>query len=145
MKKLFMLMAAVVALSACSKQVFKTHTARTTGIPAAMESMTNISDLEVSETKCTGTCTEKILSRKQKEENAVADALRKTGADILVEPQYTHTYNKRGKLVSVEVTGYPARYRQFRSVTSEDAQTINSLRYPHSEQPVMMPVVQTAK
>ncbi len=146
MKKLFILMAAAVALSACSKQVFKTHTARVAGVPAKMESMTNISDLEVSEVKVTGSSSDKILSKKQKEENAIANALQKTGADILVEPQFTYTYNKKGKLTSVEVSGYPARYKQFRSVTREDAEIINSLLHPCNTQPVMLvPVVQNAK
>lgn len=146
MKKLFILMAAAVALSACSKQVFKTHTARTTSIPAKTESMVNVSDLEVSEVKTTGSCSDKILSKKQKEENAIANALLKTGADILVEPRYTYNYNKKGKLTSVEVSGYPARYKQFRSVTREDAEIINSLLHPCSTQPVMLvPVVQNAK
>lgn len=119
MKKLFILMAAAVALSACSKQVFKTHTARTTSIPATTESIANVSDLDVSEDKVTGSSTGKMLSKKQKEGNAIANALQKTGADILVEPQFTYTYNKKGKLTSVEVSGYPARFRNFRNVVIE--------------------------
>ena len=48
------MLAAAVALSACSNSVYKSHTARVARIPAAMESMVNVSDLEVSETKVTG-------------------------------------------------------------------------------------------
>ncbi|HIV32704.1 MULTISPECIES: hypothetical protein [unclassified Alistipes] len=146
MKRTILLLAAAVALSACSNSVYKSHTARVARIPAAMESMVNVSDLEVSETKVTGICTGKdgkYLSKKVKEQNAIAEALKKTGADILVEPQFTYTYDKKGRLTTVEVSGYPARYRNFRSLTKEDAEAINALRNPSTQQQVLMlPVVQ---
>lgn len=111
-----------------------------------LESMVNVSDLEVSEVKVSGVCTGKdgkYLSKKVKEQNAVAEALKKSGADILVEPQFTYTYDKKGRLTAVEVSGYPARYRNFRSVTKEDAEVINALRNPSTNQQVLMlPVVQ---
>ena len=125
-------MAVAVALSACSNRVYKSSTARVAEIPSKLESMVNVSDLEVSEVKVSGVCTGKdgkYLSKKVKEQNAVAEALKKSGADILVEP--------------VEVSGYPARYRNFRSVTKEDAEVINALRNPSTNQQVLMlPVVQ---
>ena len=93
-----------------------------------------------------GICTGKdgkYLSKKVKEQNAIAEALKKTGADILVEPQFTYTYDKKGRLTTVEVSGYPARYRNFRSLTKEDAEAINALRNPSTQQQVLMlPVVQ---
>ncbi len=139
-------MAAAVALSACSNRVYKSSTARVAEIPSKLESMVNVSDLEVSEVKVSGVCTGKdgkYLSKKVKEQNAVAEALKKSGADILVEPQFTYTYDKKDRLTAVEVSGYPARYRNFRSVTKEDAEVINALRNPSTNQQVLMlPVVQ---
>lgn len=139
-------MAVAVALSACSNRVYKSYTARVAEIPSKLESMVNVSDLEVSEVKVSGVCIGKdgkYLSKKVKEQNAVAEALKKSGADILVEPQFTYTYDKKGRLTAVEVSGYPARYRNFRSVTKEDAEVINALRNPSTNQQVLMlPVVQ---
>lgn len=142
MKKAICFAAFLGLLCSCSKQTYKSHTARTTGIPAKTESMVNISDLEVSETKARGTCTGKMFTKKQKEQNAIAEALKATGSDILVEPQFTYTYDKKGRLQTVEVAGYPARFRKFRTVTAEDAELINTLKHPcRKQQVVSVPVV----
>ena len=52
-------MAAAVALSACSNRVYKSSTARVAEIPSKLESMVNVSNLEVSEVKVSGVCTGK--------------------------------------------------------------------------------------
>lgn len=77
-------MAVAVALSACSNRVYKSSTARVAEIPSKLESMVNVSDLEVSEVKVSGVCTGKdgkYLSKKVKEQNAVAEALKKSGVN----------------------------------------------------------------
>jgi len=146
MKQAICIVALLGLFCSCSKQTYKAHTARTTGIPAQTESLMNLSDLEVSETKARGTATGKRLSKKQKEQNAIAEALKQTASDILVEPRFTYTYDKKGRLQSVEVSGYPARFRKFRTVTEEDAKLINSLKYPGPKQQlVSVPVVVETK
>lgn len=120
MKKCFYLAAVVCLACSCSKQAYQHYTARTAAIPTAVESLANVSDLEVTEHRVTGESTGKMLSKKQKELNAVADALRKAGgADVLLEPLYTYQYDKKNRLTSVTVTGYPARFRNFRTAVVE--------------------------
>ncbi|MEY3451285.1 MAG: hypothetical protein RL711_1111, partial [Bacteroidota bacterium] len=61
--------------------------------------------------------------------NAMADALKKTGADILIEPVFViETYNAN---VIVTVSGFPAKYIHFKSFTLADTMLINhhSLKY----------------
>lgn len=120
MKKFICFAALVGLMCSCSKQAYKTHSARTIGVPAKVESFVNVADLDVSDQKQKGECSDKMLTKKQKEQNAIAAALQTTGSDILVEPQFTYDYNKKGKLTRVTVWGYPARYRNFRSTGGAD-------------------------
>lgn len=115
MKKFICFAALVGLMCSCSKQAYKTHTARTIGVSARVDSFVNVADLDVSDQKQKGECSDKMLTKKQKEQNAIALALEATRSDVLVEPQFTYDYNKKGKLVKVTVWGYPARYRNFRS------------------------------
>jgi len=52
-------------------------------------------------------------------DNAIYDALRKTNADVMVEPKFAVTIT-RGNHITVEVTGFPATYADIRSVTEAD-------------------------
>jgi hypothetical protein len=78
-----------------------------------------VADLQVSETKVSGTATGKrsqgIGDVKQL---AIADALLKSNADVLIEPRYeiksTFSY------ITVNVTGYPATYKNFRPMEIGD-------------------------
>jgi len=87
-------------------------------------------DLEVSDTRVSGkaNCYTRSSSPKQQEVDAfknaaTIDALRKIGggdiskmADILVEPIYIFEYDKYNYLTSVSVTGYPAKFKNFRQL-----------------------------
>src|SRR5688500_13907930 len=76
-------------------------------------------DLKVDETKVFGTATESqsntLLSVKQK---ALIDAMKKSGADVIVEPVF-ETETKKGKTTAT-VSGYPAVYTNFRPIEAED-------------------------
>ncbi|MFH0867245.1 MAG: hypothetical protein V1904_13705 [Bacteroidota bacterium] len=78
-------------------------------------------DLDVKITKVTATSTG-ILSKGTTVESvkaqAVADAVKQAGADVLVEPIFETTIS--GKRVTAIVTGFPATYKNFRSITAED-------------------------
>jgi hypothetical protein len=57
-------------------------------------------------------------SLEQRKTNLIVKLCREIGADVLVDPQFT--YSKRifggGKLT---VSGYPAKYKNFRAMTDE--------------------------
>ncbi len=61
-------------------------------------------------------------SLEQRKENLITELCRETRADVLVDPQFT--YKKRifggGRLT---VSGYPARYKNFRAMTKNEIDT----------------------
>lgn len=134
MKKIFFIAAIAMIASSCGSTTIVTRTAKSGNLFYSAIPATVTSDLKVSETKITGEATSSgsFFSQVEMEKTAVAEALKKVDADILIEPQYEY---KRvdGKLVSVKVSGYPAKYTNFRSVTPEDVEISNKLNYPKQE------------
>lgn len=76
-------------------------------------------DLIVSEDKVTGSATE-VQSRtlESVKQKAVVDAIKKSGADVLVEPAF-ETETKKGKTTAT-VTGFPGTYKNFRPIEQAD-------------------------
>lgn len=62
-----------------------------------------------------------LVSMEAQKKNAVAEAVREADADLLVEPQYTVKTRGLFRGGSVTVTGRPAKYTHFRSLTQADA------------------------
>ena len=58
-------------------------------------------------------------------DNTTAQLLEEAGADVLVEPQYV--VKRRGifRGGSVTVTGFPAKYKSFRTMTKDDAEILS--------------------
>jgi len=53
------------------------------------------------------------------------------GADLIIEPLYTSTvYDKENKILWVSLSGYPAKYVNFRKLSKDDMEMIRTL-YPH--------------
>ncbi len=78
-----------------------------------------VADLNVVQTKVTGfakeTASQSVESIKQK---AVADALKKSSSDVLIEPKFeTET---KGGYTTATVTGWPATYSNFRVISPDD-------------------------
>ena len=121
--KLFsLLIFASSLLTSCS--VLKTNTSKTMDIyGAGVLHRPVIVDLEVSETKVTGNAMLKGLLIDAVKQNAVTDALRKSGADVLVEPRFEIKCS-RG-YTSIAVIGFPATYKNFRSIKEEDIKLLN--------------------
>ena len=91
----------------------------TTSITAVSAAELEISSEKVSKTV---TWTLNFLSPtdlEQRKHNLIQEVCKENGADVLVDPQFT--YSKRllggGKLT---VTGYPAKYKNFRSLTDTE-------------------------
>lgn len=78
-----------------------------------------VADLQVTETKVSGTATGKrsqgVGDVKQM---AIADALSKSNADVLIEPRYE--IKTTFSMITVNVTGYPATYKNFRPMEASD-------------------------
>lgn len=55
--------------------------------------------------------------------NLIADMVKESGADILLEPQTTYTKVPFGQR-TLTITGYPATYKNFRKATKEDLHAI---------------------
>ena len=82
-----------------------------------------VADLEVKEEKVTGTATgNSANSVSDMKVEAIADAVKKANADVLIEPKFETVTS--GSKTEVTVTGYPATYKNFRPITKEDAELI---------------------
>ncbi len=121
MKKLiFALVVAAFAMTSCST-VKKSASERSVG-PSIIAAV--ISDLDISNTKITYTMKPSAKVRKGGVQNCINTAIREALAangdgDVLIETQQT-VIQKTGllgtKVRSVTVTGYPAKYHNFRTV-----------------------------
>jgi hypothetical protein len=118
-KYLFILLAAMV-LASCTTT---TKTARTESVPYAMYNAT-VADLDVAPQRIKHTIVPTNEIRKAGlancKEACIQEALEKNGnADLLVEPEFVYSMKRTlfgKKVISVTVTGRPAKYKNFRSL-----------------------------
>jgi hypothetical protein len=75
-------------------------------------------DLDVKEVKITETSTSNVLTIEELKREAVSSAIKNNKVDVLVEP--TFKVVTVGVENTVTVTGYPATYKNFRSIKAED-------------------------
>jgi hypothetical protein len=124
MKKQILSITVLVLTILTSCSVVKTNTSKTLDIyGAGVLHKPVIVDLEVKEIRVTGMATlTKGVSLEPVKQEAVADALRKSGADVLVEPKF-ETKTSGGRTTAT-VTGFPATYKNFRSITLEDVKLL---------------------
>ena len=104
-----------------------------------------LADLEVSEERVTGTAKGPANARYELEREAVAQALmKKNGSDVLVGASFYHNTSEKKvsggdgdgastkRHMTVTVTGYPARYKNFRTY---DPRTDGAFRRHHDGKP----------
>lgn len=112
----------LLALFVSSCSVFRTSTSTTMNVNSSLSS-TTVADLDISNVKVSYIYYPKKQDRKAGMthiiNNAVAATLKENGnADILVERQYEAVFKSRmfgpKKVKSVTITGYPAKYKNFR-------------------------------
>jgi len=132
MKKILVLVAAVVAFSSCAVIHPKVVTT------AASEKLTQdvwvyplSADLQVSATKISYIMSVTKAVAKGGYESAVntaiKEALEKNGnADVLIGLQTQVKYTPEGELETIQVTGYPAKYVNFQAV--KDSSTFAQLK-----------------
>ncbi len=62
---------------------------------------------------------------------ALRNAATEAGADLIIEPMYNSiVYDKDSKVIRTTISGYPAKYVNFRKITKEDMEILRTL-YPH--------------
>lgn len=117
----------LLALFVSSCSVFRTSTSTTMNVNSSLSS-TTVADLDISNVKVSYIYYPKKQDRKAGMthviNNAVAATLKENGnADILVERQYEAVFKSRmfgpKKVKSVTITGYPAKYKNFRVESSK--------------------------
>lgn len=119
MKKLFVLVVATIALASCSTvKNSSTYRPFSVNTPYAVPV---IADLEISATKITYAYVPPKTVRRGGENNimntAVREALSTNGdADVLVGLETQIKYGALKQVVSVVITGYPAKYKNFRNI-----------------------------
>ena len=115
----------LLTLTSCSTAL-KRNTAKTMDIyGSGVIQKPVIVDLDVEDKKITGTATATSGSSESAvKELAVANALKEAKADVLVEPKFEVDI-QNGKMTAT-VTGFPARYKNFRSIRQEDTELLKA-------------------
>ena len=129
MKRLFTLLVsiAIIAFLTSSCTSSRSISAKTMDITkTGIYQNTVIVDLKVSEKKVSGTATGSATARAQINAEAVASALKTSGADVLVEPLYNTVTS--GSKITVTVTGFPATYYNFRALKTKDLELIKAAK-----------------
>ena len=119
MKNLSILTIALFVLTSCSMAKF-TKTATHTVVGVAKPITAVMADLEVSPVKISHLFIPSKTIKKGGTDNVVNCAVQEAleandNADVLVALEKQIKYNKKGEVESVVVTGYPAKYVNFRS------------------------------
>lgn len=116
-----------LGLAFCSCSTI-THTAEVASVNVEIYNLT-VADLNVSEEK-ESVSTEwewspfSSKSLKEQKDQAAYELLDKTKSDVLVEPQYIVKRRGLFRGGTLTVTGYPAKYSNFRNMSKEDAEKI---------------------
>lgn len=118
MKKQFVFVC-LGALIITSCAVTKTETAKTIDVYGSVVHKPVVADLDIREPKISGSA---VFVSGADIENiktyAVADALKKANADVMVEPRF-ETITDRGR-TTVTVTGWAGNYKNFRQASGAD-------------------------
>lgn len=123
MKKTAILFATLVALSSCSTTKWgSTKTSDILG--AGVIHIPVVADLDVQEKKVVFT---KQFSKTESIDKIKAEAVRELlklhKADVLIEPYYSAETS--GGTTILQLTGWPATYKNFRKITKEDAELLS--------------------
>lgn len=111
----------ILFLSACAVTDKTTRTMEIHGAGVIQKPV--IADLDIQQKKVTGTASG--LSKRQLEaikQLALADALKQSGADVLIEPTF-EVVQTAGK-ITVTVTGFPATYKNLHMAEITDAEVL---------------------
>lgn len=114
-----------LALTSCSTIQ---HTSTTADVDTQIYNLT-VADLNVAKERATTTADWKWnpfskLSLKSQKNTATARLMQETKSDLIVDPQYTVESRGFMRGGTVTITGYPAKYENFRKMSPEEAKSI---------------------
>ena len=125
MRKIIKLIVISALMTSCIIKKTETATTKTLDINgAAVIQKPTIVDLDVNGAKVSGRAVAKFGENIEDVKLLlVAEVLRKSNADVLVEPRYAfETVNNE---TTISVSGFPATYKNFRPLKEEDLKLIN--------------------
>lgn len=133
MKNFNLIIASFFALLLSSCQVYQSAPFKSMGISEiGVVQHPVLAELEVLPTKITQTVqVKKVKILDQAKTVAMAQVLKDTKSDVLVEPKFE--FKNKGTKLFVTVTAYPALYRSFRSMTPEDDYILEHMRFRRAE------------
>ncbi|MBQ6064903.1 MAG: hypothetical protein IJK42_10795 [Prevotella sp.] len=116
MKKTFIAVACMALFASCS--TIRTSSVSALDVSSEVESV-NQADMEISQRKISYTYVPTKQDRKtglrNVINNAVTEALKENGnADVMVHANYDAIMKRKGKVKKVTITGYPAKYTNFK-------------------------------
>lgn len=123
MKKLLLLAVLALSITSCGV-LMNTSTNRDFNVNTPY-AVPVIVDLDISENKIMHTYVPPRSVRNAGTKNTVNTAIREAlfangDADVLVGPETQIKYNFIGQITSVVVTGYPAKYKNFRNLSEKE-------------------------
>ena len=127
MRKIIYLIVIFAFMTSCIMKKTETATTKTLDINGAGVILKpTIVDLDVNGAKVSGRAVAKFGENIEDVKILlVAEVLRKSNADVLVEPRYAfETVNNE---TTISVSGYPATYKNFRPIKEEDLKLIKSI------------------
>lgn len=157
MKKLIfagMALACAVLLSSCAVKKVSSYSMapyrNVTGV--GVVNVPTLADLEVSQDKIFEKETVKVemtdgnISDEMIENTVnrvISGLLLKRNADVLVQP--VSRVETKGRMINIEVSGYPAIYKNFRPMTTKEAELFRNINILHIPQGVVQSVITTGK
>ncbi len=143
MKKILLsvVIPALVISTSCRTTRAKSSTVKSTDITVdGVFARAVIADLDVKETKVTATATGNATKGENLDyvkKQALATAVKNANADVLVEPTFDIEVINNVE-IRVTTTGYPASYKNFRTVTEADSGYLKQRLYMNTLSPASM-------
>jgi hypothetical protein len=85
-----------------------------------------LADLEVDLTRKATGSSRMASSEKVVKEAALHEAMKSSGADVIIHPVFDITYGK--KIIEVSVSGYPAKFKSIRKASLEDITLMQEMK-----------------
>lgn len=128
----------LVGFSSCGtmRSTSTTRTARTLEIEADIQQLPTVADLVVdtvlakNDTSWTNISFKHVMLKSEMRKVLLGEMLENTNADVIVQPRekvQTKVYHPFKQSYTMQVVGYPARYRNFRTATEEDLRILQGL------------------
>ena len=122
MRKSILILALSLFMASCS--VSKISTAKSLDIYGTVMHIPVVADLDVKQTKVSATIDFQGKVTKSIKDKVIGEALKKTNADILIEPSFD--IETKGSSSKITVKGFPASYKNFRNASPADVELLKA-------------------